>query len=435
MFGQPFMPHQRLVAEVGGELDADGRPAYREVVVTINRQSGKSVLTLAWQVQRARGWEHLGPQSISYSAQAGVDSRKKLLDDWAPLIEPRKKLLGVRRILRANGSEGVEFDNGSKVSLLAGTEQAGHGKTIDLAVKDEFFADHDDRRDQALVPAMATRKFGQVLTASTAGTADSVPLNRLIARGRAAVAAGKRDGIAYFEWSADEDDDPDDPDVWWACMPALGHTISVEVVEHARRTLTDAEFRRAFLNIPTIRSESRLIPVSVWDAVCSPGHQPSGQLVFAVDVNPERSAAAVASSDGSSVELVEHRPGTGWLAQRCAELDARWGPASWVLDQGGPAGSLVVELERAGVRVDAMSRREMVGACGVFFDAVVDRRVKVRSHSSLDAAVGAVGKRSVGDAWMWSRKGAADICPLVAVTLAFGAGQGRSGRGPLVAVT
>lgn len=418
------MPWQQLVADVGGEIDpATGLPAYREVIVTVPRQSGKTTLVLGWELQRALGWS--SPQSILYSAQTGNDARKKLIDDQVPILQPRRHKLGIRRILRGMGNEAVEFVNGSRITLLAGTADSGHGKTIDLGVKDELFADTDDRRDQTLVPAMATRAAAQVLTASTMGTADSVPLNRAVDRGRAAVEAGMRSGIAYFEWSAGADDDPDDPATWWRCMPALGRTIHEPVIVHARTTLADGEFRRAFLNQQT-KAEERVIPPSVWAAVCG-DHAPAGELIFALDINPERSAGAiVAAAAGTlpTVELVDQRPGTGWLVDRALELTTRHGATRWIVDGRGPAGSLITDLERAGLPVHAVSSREMVEACGQFYDGLVERKIRIRSHPKLDAAAAAATKRAVGDAWAWTRKhAAADISPLVAVTLAVWATQ------------
>lgn len=417
------MPWQRAVADVGGELveTADGLliPAYREVVVTIPRQSGKTMLLLVWQLQRALGWGE--PQRIVYSAQSGTDARKKLLDDQVPLLEPRRKLLGIRRIIRANGNEGVSFVNGSKIVLLASTADSGHGKTVDLAVKDEFFADYDDRRDQILVPAMITRPAAQILTASTMGTDESVPLNRKIDQGRLAVGAGTRSGIAYFEWSADMTADPDDPATWWSCMPALGHTVTEEVIRHARASMTDSEFRRAFLNQLT-KSEERVLPAPAWDAVCNPNVAPSGPLVFSVDVSRERTAGAiVAASVGArpTVELVDYRAGTGWVVPRAVELHERHDPALWVVDGAGPAGSLVADLEAAGLPVHPVTSRELIESCARFYDAVIDRQVLIRRHPRLDEGAASAAKRLVGDAWAWTRKAAsADISPLVAATLA-----------------
>ncbi len=59
--GQPFMPWQRLVADVGCEIDlATGLPAYREVRVTIPRQSGKALDCSTPILTANRGWTSMG---------------------------------------------------------------------------------------------------------------------------------------------------------------------------------------------------------------------------------------------------------------------------------------------------------------------------------------------------------------------------------------
>lgn len=414
------MPWQRMVADVGGEIDPlTGIPAYREVVVTVPRQNGKTTLVLGWECQRAAGWEHLGPQRISYSAQTGADARKKLVQDQKPILEPHKRALGIKRFYEAIGAEGIVWHNGSRLVLLNNTEAAGHGASVDLGVKDELFSDYDDRRDQALIPAMATKAFGQVLACSTMGTEDSVPWNSLVDRGRLAVELGKRSGIAYFEWSAGDDEDPDDPATWYGCMPALGHTITEAVVAHARATMKDGEFRRAFLNRKT-KADDRVLPVADWDACSSPTVAPEGRPVFSLDVNPERSAGAIVAASAGVAELVEFRLTTGWLVGRAAELSEKWGRPWWVVDSTGPAASFISDMERAGLNVHPATPRELIEACGQFYDGVLDRRHRIRTHQRLDEAAAGAAKRAVGDAWAWTRKNAAaDISPLVAATLAL----------------
>lgn len=422
--GQPLMPWQALVADVGLELLPDGRPAYRSVRFTVPRQSGKTTLILSWQVQRALGWaQMLGePQRIAYSAQTGKDAREKLLDDQVPLLERRRDLLGVRKVTRTNGSESVLWKNGSRLGLLASGSDSGHGKTLDLGVKDELFADVDLRREQALKPAMATRPFAQALTASTMGTSESVALNEEVEQGREAVQAGRDTGIAYFEWSADPDDDPGDPETWWRCMPALGRTITLEVVEDAYATMSIDEFRRAFLNIPTASSE-QVIPLPAWQAVC--GEQvEAAAAVFAFDVNPERtSAGVVAAGPGPVLEVVDYRPGVGWLVDRLVELHEKYG-ACVAVDRGSPAGAFIAELEARRVPLVELDATGLVRACGQFYDAVIDRKVQVRTNTDLDLAVAAAARRPVGDAWAWGRKSSAgDISLLVAATVALWAQQ------------
>ena len=69
------MPWQAQVANVAGELLTDGRPAFREVRVTVPRQSGKTTLILVVEVDRSLNW---GPgQRSLYAAQDRNNSRAK----------------------------------------------------------------------------------------------------------------------------------------------------------------------------------------------------------------------------------------------------------------------------------------------------------------------------------------------------------------------
>ncbi len=417
MLGVPLMPWQAQVADVGLELLPDGRPAYRSVGFFVPRQSGKTSLILSWEVQRALGWAQMlgAPQRIAYSAQSGKDAKEKLLEDQVPILEPRKQLLGIRTFYRAVGSESVVWRNGSRLVLLAGTVASGHGKTLDLGVKDELFADSDFRRDQAMNPAMATRSHAQSLTASTMGTAESLALNAEVAAGRSAAEVDVGTGTAYFEWSAASDDDPGDHSTWWRCMPALGRTISLEVVEDAYSRLSLEEFKRAYLNIPTAMGD-RVIPVSAWLAVCKPDLEATAEL-FAVDVDPDRSSAAiVAVGAGPVVEVVDFRRGVGWLVGRCEELHDKY-RAPFVLDKTGPAGSFLDEMERHKLPIVELDGKKMQYAAAGFYDAVMAGALAVRQNSDLDTAVAGAARRSVGDAWVWGRKTSnANISLLVAAS-------------------
>lgn len=425
VLGRPLMPWQQLVADVGLELLPNGRPAYRNVVFTVPRQSGKTTLILAWELQRALGWAQLmnEPQRIVYSAQTGKDAREKLVEDHHPILQPRKKLLGIRNLRIANGSEGVLWKNGSRLGLMGGTDSSGHGKTVDLAVKDELFHDHDFRRDQTLAPAMVTRAHAQILTASTMGTTDSVALNAEVAAGRAAAEAGQTAGVAYFEWSADEDEDPGDPDTWWRCMPALGLSIEPDIIQHEYDQAVGkgalGEFRRAFTNVMTV-SDEQVLPRSAWAAACDPKAEAEAE-VFAFDVNIERSAATiVAVGKGPTVEVVDYRPGTAWLVDRVVELKRKY-RAKFAFDKGGPAGAFEEELTRQikSTALIPLDLRDVVRASGAFYDRVINGQITVRTHDDLDAAVAGAAKRPSGEAWVWTRKPPAkgDISPLVAATV------------------
>jgi hypothetical protein len=417
------MPWQQLVADVGLELTEDGLPAYRKVIISVPRQNGKTTLVLAWEVDRALFWS--GAQRIIYSAQTGRDAREKLLEDQVPILEHSPLWAAVRKVISTNGGEAVVFRNGSRLSTVASSESAGHGKTIGLGVIDEAFDDIDNRREQALSPAMRTVRDAQLVVASTMGTDASHYLNGQVEVGRQAATADRDDGrLAYFEWSAPDESDIGDPKVWAACTPALGYTVDISILqaEYESNLATPGEFKRFALNQRTA-SDERVISAEAWGAVCRPDTQPDGNVCFAVDTNPERSWSSIAVSDGIRVELVDYERGTGWLPTRAAELARKWS-APVVVHAAGPAGSLITDLRSAGVNVREAAAGDFTKASGLFYDAVMDKQVQVRARGELDLAVAAAQKRASGDAWVWARKNSLqDISPLVAVTLAHWAAQ------------
>lgn len=354
---------------------------------------------------------------VAYTAQDGFAARKKLLDEQVPMLESSALWKAVRRVKRSNGDEGIVFTNGSQVTILGSSPSAGHGRSFDLAVIDEAMNDTDERREQSLRPTMVTKPDAQLLVVSTAGTEASLYLKRKVAVGREAALEDKGSGIAYFEWSAPDDMDPDDPATWWSCHPALGHTISEEVIAHERATMTDGEFRRAYLNQWT-ETDERIIPVDVWDLVCSPDVAPSGEVVFGIEVNEQRSSASiVAVSKAGEAEVIEQRDGVGWVLDWIKEKPAR-SQATWAVDgaKSAPVASLVPDLTEL---VDlVVPVKDVAAACGSFYDAVAERTVQIRRHPALDAAVGGAQRKLVADGWMFSRRSPADVSPLVAVTIA-----------------
>ncbi len=411
------MAWQQMVLEVALELLADGTLAYREVIVTVERQQGKTTLVLGVSVHRAAFWKRR--TRTYYSAQTGQDGRQKVTDDWVPVIEASPLAEHVK-VRRGTDQVSLTYPNGSRLDVMASSEHSGHGKVVDLAIIDEAFSDVDDRREQAMIPAMMTRPDAQLWVVSTAGTEASAYLKRKVDAGRAAVAEGLDRGLCYFEWSAEPDAPIDDPATWRSCMPALGVMVPESTVASALRTMPEGEFRRAFLNQWTIGDEA-VIPSSTWNAVCNAGVEADrATSCLGLDVTPDRSSASIVACDGSSrAEVVDVRPGVAWVVGRVSELAARYG-SPVAVDLRGPAASLVDELEAAGVNLQKYAAAEMAGATARLYDAIADRKLSIRSHDALNRAREGARKRVSGDQWYWARSGSnIDISPLVALTLAY----------------
>ncbi|HVA07544.1 MAG TPA: terminase family protein [Acidimicrobiales bacterium] len=434
--GQPFMPWQRQVADTMLEVDDDGLLVYRQAILSLGRQAGKTLLGLCvlitLSLRRPR-------QHLLYTAQTRADARKKLTEDWIPLLEGtplyRETMLAPRL---ANGSEALRFRNGSMAGLLAGTKKSGHGGTLDAAIVDEAFAQPDSRLEVALKPAMMTRPDPLLLIMSAAGTpVDSPYLLDKVERGREIAESGMNSLVYYAEWSAPDDMDPGDPATWRVAMPALGITVTEESVRADFLSMGLSDFRRTYLNQFVESMNDPVISLAVWDALADPASGIDSALALAVDVSPSRSEATIAASgkrpDGQwHTEVIDQGAGTDWIVPRATEL-AKTHRAAIVIDGASPAASLVIELERQSVTVITTGAADMAKACGQFYDAATSGRLHHLGTPELRAALNGASKRPIGDAWGWSRKASnIDITPIVSSTLSLFGSQTYGSRGELV---
>jgi phage terminase large subunit-like protein len=260
--GVELMPWQQMVAGVALEHEA-GRLCYRNTVVNVPRQSGKSTLLLAlviWRMLASAG------QRCVFSAQDGNSAREMLSDEWWPRIA-RSRLAGRFTLHRAAGREGIRCTNGSRLRLMSTRETAGHGRVVDLAVSDEAWSVPDGRLEMSLRPAMSTKANAQWWLASTAGTHLSMWWSDKLAAAKTA-AAVMREGTCGFQWAADPEDDPTDPDTWRRCMPALGYTVDEATIAADMTSMPLAEFRRAYLNQPpeVVEEGWRWVSEDEWEA-------------------------------------------------------------------------------------------------------------------------------------------------------------------------
>lgn len=435
LFGFDPMPWQKMVLDVGLEMIVDEDtgllvPAYPEVDVLVPRQSGKTTVTLGRQTWRC---QRQGRQRCAYTAQTRHDAWLKFKEEFFPVLAA-SEFAGQYKEQRTSGSEGVSW-NRNRSSIMVGTpsETGGHGQVLDDVTIDEAFAHKDASVEQGFRPAMITKPDSQLWVKSTAGhPKKALYLKQKRDNGRRLVETGVREGVAYFEWSADDEDDPTDEAVWWRTMPALGITQTVRKVRAEFLGMAIHEFQRAYLNQWVEDMEEAVLNLAAWGSCFN--LRDGGQLQFedppvlclAVDVNPERSWASISAAgqalegDLPFVELVDRREGTGWIADRLFELQERYRPVEIILDRQSPAASLIDELEKARVDLEITDSTYMVRACGNFKDRVALMRFSHRSQQELNDAVKNAGTTQRADAWAWSRKSSrVDISPLVAATLAL----------------
>ena len=366
---------------------------------------------------------------VYFTMQTAKDAVDWLTNEHWPALAPFGTAVALRRMA---GSEHVRWNLSDGLIRPFPPNPTGlHGKTSDLVVIDECWAFdlyRGQQLDQAIVPTQATRPNAQVWKLSTAGDATSLWWLGSVEVGRAAAAAGRTEGIAYFEWSCPDDLDPGEPSTWPLYHPAFGRTIGLESMAAALELLGPDEFARAYGN-RWVSMVDRVIPLAAWRAVLDPdaAMPEHGRVALAFDVALDRSDGAIAAGwrDGAGVghvEVADYRPGVGWLAARAGELVERWRPVAFAYDEAGPALDVADVLRRSGLDLAGVKPKEYAAACASLLDAIIadPPRVRIRPHGAMDAAAGAAARRSVADAWAWGRRqSATSIAALTAATVAL----------------
>lgn len=414
LLGRPWIPPQRFIAEVAGELLPDGRYAHHTIVVTEPRQCAKS--TTAYDVMLGRGRAYRDYR-CKYATHKGTITSDRFAD-WVLELERFPRIVGDMRLRRSRGTEAIGWRRtGSYFQAFPARDGALRSAALDAVVVDEA-QEHDDTTGEALkrtiTPTFNTRRRRQLWVVFTAGTDAST-----YARGYYDRAVAGEPGYAIFDYGCPDDVDPLDRDLWHTWHPGLAYGLT----DHAALDMALAEGTAAFIreygNRWTRTAAGRMIPEDAWARVQHTADMPPGRLCFAVDVAFDRTSAAIAvAGPGRHVELVdvvdvEH------VAARALELSRRH-DAPLVVDNHGPAATVHDELVRAGADLLPMTSYDVVVAAAGFRDAVVDERVSIWPHPALDEAVEVAGTRPLGDGWTWSRRGSAgSIAPLVAASHAL----------------
>ena len=396
------------------QVSGSGRWSAFEVGVVLPRQNGKGSLLEARQLFGL----FLGGEVLSIHSAHEFKTcyehflRIKGLVENTPELEAK-----VSRIRTGAGDQAIELKNGNRLRFVARSSGSGRGMTGDTVYLDEAFA-LTPQIMGALLPTLSAVPNPQVWMTSSHPTWAQTVLYQLVQRGR----TGGSDRLLYAEWGNEDTVSNDDREAWLRANPAMGIRINEQIIEAelAAMAAFPDEFRRERLGIIADASQITIIPADKWRAACSPTAAPSDPLTFGVEVSPDRDWAAIVAggmdADGvMTVELIDYRPGVGWLGARCDQLRVDHG-ARVVREARSPAAA-VADLE-----AEEVSTGDAVKAAGAFYDGIADGRLRVRADQRFDAALAAASRQPVGDAWRFGRKAGGDVCPLNAAVLAAYAG-------------
>jgi hypothetical protein len=427
----------------------DGKWVCFEAGLVVSRQSGKGSLL---EARVLAGMMLFGEKLILWSAHEVKTATESFLR-CVSLFESDPELKKqIKHIHRANGNEGIELRNGSRLRFVARTRGSGRGFSADLIILDEAYALTAEQM-AAMIPTLSSRPNPQIWYTS------SPPLDGLTGEHlfllRTRGLRGNDPDLCWYDYglpgvSLDEVDELNlsDRSFWAQANPALGIRISEEFVAREQATLPPKDFARERLGIwpRQITAGAGVIDAKLWSALVSVDPT-TGEVTrpedvaLAVDINPARTHAAIVAvglrpsddvRESYQVAVIDYRPGVDWVVPRLKQLKDAWNPVGVGLDVKGPGGSLLLDLGKAGINPpddnDEPSRGDLAvptapqvaAGFGLFVDAVRQRLLWHSDDSVLNQALAGAVTRSLSGGSAWDRgKGGPDISPLVAATLAY----------------
>jgi hypothetical protein len=467
--GRRPTPWQQAALDVALErFDGPGSPfAYDTIVEIVGRRCGKTVN--AFGVPLARGLAgpvHLPngrrlPFKATHTAQNLTSARIRFQKD---LVEPYERhftalewargadfkraaadtvlLFDPRRgKARKNLAQAVRLQRASEIRVLAPTPNNARGDGVMHITWDEaltYTLERGQDLNEAARPTLAEMHgYAQSWTVSniSLGTDERMHLWHLRQRGRAAVAAGRREGLCYLEFSLPPGADPLDERAWWRYYPALGDGIVG--IAQLRRDLEEFgvdAFAAEYLgrwpdeNDTGVPGWDTIILADWLDARTEDEAPPDGAAAIGVDLDPYgRDASIVAATaradgvDGSLWEVLENRPGSGWVLESVRRLAPDVEAIG--VDDYGPGHDLLEQLAAdplVAAKLVPTKATDFSAACFATDADLREHRQQWRAseyHEALTRSA-AAAQRTPGKAWQWERRVAVPQSALVAATLA-----------------
>lgn len=428
VLGLVLRPWQRWLLVHALELLPDGRPRFRQVLVEVGRQNGKTfvpTLLAAYWLFVDRVPIVLGTSTTLDYAREPLDAMIALVEN-TPVLRRRCSPTWVRRtnsqhrawVRRRRGEL-----QGPRYQIAARGPRAGRSLTVHRLISDELREHRDYATWDASYNAMSAVLDGQAWALSNAGGPGSVVLNDLRDLG---IEGQPGDRIGYFGWTAPAAADVRDVEALLQANPSAGYggiTLEdlVSEAEAALRTggekLAGFRTEKMCITVPTLNPA---IDTAAWARCADPGtlDDVRERVALLVDGSPDGQhatmiAAAVLPDGRVRVEPVEAWAGVGAMDKVRRALPgivARVRPRALGWLPSGPGAELAADMAgRAGWPprgVDLVPiTGDVAGACMALRSLVNAGQIAHSNDPLIDAHIAGAEKLDRGDTWVFARRG------------------------------
>jgi hypothetical protein len=262
--GDRLRPWQRFVLERALEHRADGSLRWEQVLLTVSRQTGKTILERGLCGWRGDSAELFGePQKVLTVANL----KETALLPWRHVARRCHEWAAVPRY--QVGAERIEWpalDYGEPAGtwlVQAANKNAGVGHSCGLIVVDEAWSVERAIVEGSLAPSQLERLSPQLWLISTAGDGGS----ELFAEHRSLAISQLADpeaaDLLLIEWSAAPDAAVDDRDAWRAASSHWNER-RLERLERLYRSTSEQDFRIQYLNQWVVGSVNAWVSDLAW---------------------------------------------------------------------------------------------------------------------------------------------------------------------------
>ena len=414
----PLDPWQEWLVIHAGELLPDGRPRFRQVLVLVARQNGKTtllmVLALFW-LFKERVDMVLGTSSLQFTAK---ESWLKAVE----LCERHEDFASRIKVRYGSGEQELALIGGGRYKIASSNRRGGRGLTVDRLIMDEVREHQNWDAYLAVEPTIASKPAAQLYMISNQGDDRSVVLKSL----RDQALAGSDARLGLFEWSARDGAEATDVKALAAANPSLGLRIQLDsLLGEARRAQhAGGQQLAGFLTEHQCRWVPMLDPaidVDAWDACEDFGTLEAirSRVALCLEIAEDNQhstlvAAAVLADKRVRLETVKAWDGLLCIQQMRAELPAlveRVKPYVIGWYSNGPAAAFAPDMAKKGgwpprgVLIEDI-RGDTPASCMGFSEQVGARQVAHIYDPLLSEQVAGAEKQPHGDGWRFTRRGA-----------------------------
>jgi phage terminase large subunit-like protein len=395
-----------------------GRLRYKQVVISMPRKNGKSLLGALFALYGMLLHEP-APEVISVAASA--DQAKIVYRRLKHQVDSSELL--AHFFSKSTEHRGLWTKDGTGMYKVIGANVAtAQGLHPSMVIFDELHVAKEDVWT-AMSLGSATRTDGLTIGITTAGDDTSNLLKHLYERGMAAI-NGQEDleRFGFFCWEAPKGCAIDDEEAVRSANPQLASGIlNWESVKNELATMPEPDARRYRLN-QFVSSMNAWIPVGAWSQC--PNGRPTNAQVFAI----ERTSgweycsivAAELQEDGMiATELVASLNNTNIdeVIKLCLDL-AKFGKP-FIMD-GNVLDDLGAALKQKGLRVQMTSNKDLISASNNTYSRIMKKELIHPSDDIVSLQMQRAVRKNSGESWRIARKDSGtEIDAAVATVLAI----------------